>query len=270
MALSRGLKIDMRRKKILDLLAQNGEVRIGELAEMFDTTEVTIRSDLSTLESDGYLQRVTGGAVQTVRNLYNLDYIHRSRNNLEFKRAVGMAAAERIHDGETLMINAGVTTSAVASILKSKRNLSIVTNSLTVAMELGTVQTFRVILLGGNINVQYAFTYGSDALEALEHYRADHAILSIDGIKADAGLTTYHAEEATLDRAMMRRVCATIVVADYTKIGHESFASVSALNQSIELITNECANKEQIADIATKCSGVYLCNDEGGLARYTG
>ena len=120
MALSRGLKIDMRRKKILDLLAQNGEVRIGELAEMFDTTEVTIRSDLSTLESDGYLQRVTGGAVQTVRNLYNLDYIHRSRNNLEFKRAVGMAAAERIHDGETLMINAGVTTSAVASILKSK------------------------------------------------------------------------------------------------------------------------------------------------------
>ena len=263
--MSKGLKIDVRRKKILDLLAQNGEVRIADLTALFDTTEVTIRSDLSALENDGYLQRVTGGAVQTVRNFYNLDYIQRGRNNLAFKRAVGQAAADMISDGETLLINSGATTSAVAGALRKKRNLSIVTNSVTVAMELGEAPSFRVILLGGNINVRYAFTYGSDALEELEHYRADHAILSIDGISAEAGLTTYHAEEATIDRAMIRRARSTLVVADYSKIGRESFTSVGALDQRILLITNQCADREQVRAIGGQCGGAYRCDDNGAM-----
>ncbi len=263
MVSTKGLKIDVRRKKILEMLSQNGEVRIAELTAIFDTTEVTIRSDLSALESDGYLQRVTGGAVQTVRNFYNLDYIQRGRTNLSFKRAVAQAASDMINDGETLMINAGATTSAVAGVLRKKRNLSIVTNSITVAMELGEVQTFRVILLGGNINVQYAFTHGPDALEELEHYRADHAILSIDGISPDSGLTTYHAEEAMLDRAMIRRARSTIVVADYSKIGHESFTNVSALSKEIMLVTNQCADAELVRRIGEKCGGAFRCDDEG-------
>ena len=264
MAIAKGLKIDTRRKKILELLAQKGEVRVSELSALFNTTEVTIRSDLSALESDGYLQRVAGGAVQTVRNFYNLDYIQRNRNNMDYKREIGNAAVNLINDGETLMINSGATTGCIAAALKSKRNLNIVTNSLTVAMELGAVPTFNVILLGGKINVQYAFVHGSDTLEQLEHYKADHAILSIDGVSADAGLTTYHAEEASVDRAMLRRVRSTVIVADYTKIGHESFSNVQELTSETTLVTNACADRAELERIVERHTPVYLC-DENGL-----
>ena len=265
MANAKGLKIDARRKRIVELLAQKGEVRVSELSALFDATEVTIRNDLSALESDGYLQRVAGGAVQTVRNFYNLDYIQRSRNNLEYKNAIGRAVVSLIEDGQTLMINSGATTSAVAAALKTKRNLNIVTNSLTVAMEMGTVPTFRVILLGGEINVQYAFVYGSDTLEQLEHYKADCAILSVDGISAQSGLTTYHAEEAPVDRAMIRRVRSTIVAADYAKVGHESFSSVHGLGGGLALVTNSCADAAELDGIRAKGVRVCLCDDEGEL-----
>lgn len=265
---AKGLKIDARRKKILELLTQKGEVRVSELSAIFDATEVTIRSDLSALETDGYLQRVVGGAVQTVRNFYNLDYIQRNRNNMEAKRAIGKATVDLINDGETLMINSGATTGSVAAELKTKRNLNVVTNSLTVAMELGTVPTFRLILLGGEVSVQYAFVHGADALEQLEHYKADHAILSIDGVSAEAGLTTYHAEEAAVDRAMMRRSRSTIVVADHTKIGHESFSQVHTFTPDIYLITNQCADKQEVADIAAKGTKVYLSSEEGALLEW--
>lgn len=264
MAIAKGLKIDTRRKKILELLAQKGEVRVSELSALFNATEVTIRSDLSSLESNGYLQRVAGGAIQTVRNFYNLDYIHRSRNNMEYKREIGNAAVNLINDGETLMINSGATTNCIATALKSKRNLNVVTNSLTVAMELGSVPTFNIILLGGKINVQYAFVHGSDALEQLEHYKADHAILSIDGVSADAGLTTYHAEEASIDRAMLRRARSTIIVADYTKIGYESFSNVQELTCDTTLVTNACVDRAELDKIAERHASVYLC-DENGL-----
>lgn len=261
-------KMHLRRKKIIDLLTQNGEVRIDELAKCFGTTEVTIRSDLSALEREGALQRTTGGAIQTIRNFYNLDHLQRTHENIEYKQQVGWAVKELIHDGETLMINAGATMNEVARALKTKRNLSIVTDSIIVALELSTVQTFKVILLGGTVDVQYAFTHGADALEGLENYRADHAILSIDGISAENGLTTYHSEEAVIDRSMMKRSRSVIIAADFTKIGHESFSSVSPLNQKMTLVTNEIADREELRKISVSCENVFLTGEDCGLQRY--
>ncbi|HIS93176.1 MAG TPA: DeoR/GlpR transcriptional regulator [Candidatus Alectryocaccomicrobium excrementavium] len=267
---SKKTKMHLRRKKIMELLAQNGEVRIDELAQLFGTTEVTIRSDLSALEEEGGLQRTTGGAIQTVRNFYNLDFLQRAHENIEYKQQVGRSVAELIRDGETLMINAGATMNEVARALKTKRNLSIVTDSVIVALELGGIQTFKVILLGGNINVQYAFTHGADALEELENYRADHAILSIDGISAEAGLTTYHSEEAVIDRSMMKRSRSVIIAADFTKIGHESFSNVSPLNQKMTLITNDIAERGDLRKILPYCMNIYLTGIEGGLQKFEG
>ena len=79
------LKIDFRRQRILELLAQEGQVKVIQLSELFHTTPVTIRSDLAALEKDGYLKRVTGGAVQTVRNFYTMDAQQRKNYNSEAK-----------------------------------------------------------------------------------------------------------------------------------------------------------------------------------------
>ena len=244
-----GLKIDVRRKKILEILDRDGQVRVTQLSETLGTTVVTIRSDLAALERDGYLERISGGAIQTVKNYYNMEFQHRKQENMQYKKAIAAAASNLVSDGETLMINSGTTTFFTAVELKRHKNLNIVTNSISVAVELGAHPTFRVILLGGEINTQYSFIYGNDAMTQLNKYKADKAILSVDGIRSDVGLTTYHAEEAVIDKLMMERSRQTVIVADYTKLGHESFFNIGALSGALSWVTNDCVSKQQLDEI---------------------
>jgi DeoR/GlpR family transcriptional regulator of sugar metabolism len=238
MPASKGLKIDIRRKRILEILSRDGQVRVSRLSGELGATPVTIRSDLAALYADGYLERTAGGAVQSVKNFYNMNFQRRRQENAHIKKRIASVAADMINDGETLFINSGTTTYYTAVELKRRKNLNVVTNSLPVAMELADVPTFRIILLGGDINAQYSFSYGVNALEQLRQFKADKTILSMDGISAGAGLTTYHAEEAVINRTMMERSNETIIVADNRKIGHESFSFVSPLSAAACLVTN--------------------------------
>jgi DeoR/GlpR family transcriptional regulator of sugar metabolism len=248
----KGLLIDERRKLITEYVTQKGKVRVAELSEKFGTTGVTIRSDLAALENAGYLKRVPGGATQNINNFYHLNFIQRNQQNAEFKSEVGQTVAGLVKDGETLFINSGATTYYTAIELKKLKNLSIVTNSISIAIELGEYRGFRVILLGGQINPQFAFTYGTDALEQLRKYKADVTILSIDGIHPDFGFTTYHPEEAEVDREMIARSRRCLIAADYTKIGHESFSHVVEARDEVTVVTNKCLDAEVLAKFAKK------------------
>jgi len=243
------LKIDVRRKKSLEILRRDGQVRVSQLSEALGATVVTIRSDLDALEQDGYLERTQGGAIQTMKNYYNLEFQRRKLEHMENKKAIAAAAAGLVHDGDTLFINSGTTTYFAAVELKQRKNLNVVTNSISVAVELGGLPTFRVILLGGDINAQYSFSYGEDAKEQISRYRANWAILSVDGIQPGAGITTYHAEESVIDRIMMERAQASIIVADSTKLGRESFSRISALTPNTVILTDSGANAEIASQI---------------------
>lgn len=236
------LKIDARRKKILEVLRRDGQVRVAQLSEALGATVVTIRSDLDALEQDGYLERTQGGAIQTMKNYYNLEFQRRKQEHLENKRAIAATASALVHDGDTLFINSGTTTYFTAVELKQRKNLNIVTNSISVAVELGGLPSFRVILLGGDINAQYSFTYGEDVKEQISRYRANWAILSVDGVNPGTGITTYHAEESVIDRIMMERAQTTAIVADSSKLGRESFSLISALSRETVLITDREAD----------------------------
>ena len=164
------------------------------------------------------------------------------------------AGCERLFEaGANLIVLACNTASAIA--LRRLQRLNILTNSLAVAMELGDFPTFRVILLGGRINTQYAFTSGSDALAQLAQYKADKAILSVDGIDS-AGITTYHAEEAEINRAMISRSRQTIIVADSSKLGRESFNNICALQAIGCLVTNRDADPDTLRTV--RASGVEV------------
>ena len=243
------LKIDVRRKKILEILRRDGQVRVAHLSETLGATVVTIRSDLDALEQDGYLERTQGGAIQTMKNYYNLEFQRRKQEHMENKKAIAAAAAGLVRDGDTLFINSGTTTYFAAVELKQRKNLNVVTNSISVAVELGGLPTFRVILLGGDISAQYSFTYGEDVKEQISRYRANWAILSVDGIQPGAGITTYHAEESAIDRIMMERAQTPIIVADSSKLGRESFSRISALTAQTILITDQNANPDITAQI---------------------
>lgn len=245
-------KLNTRTQKILESLGREGMVRVVTLSQTLGASEVTIRNDLAELERGGFLERIPGGALQTLKNYYNMDFQQRKQQNSEEKQAIATKAADLVFDGETLLINSGTTTFFTSLELKKCKNIKIVTNSLTIATELGGIPTIRVLLLGGQLNAQYSFTYGDDAIAQLKKYKADKLILSVDGIDADKGLTTYHAEETELIRLMIERARSTIVVADYSKVGHESFSYLGPIEDADYLVTNRNGNSDQLRKIAER------------------
>jgi len=246
------LNIEERRSKIIEFLNREGKVRVVDLSKFFDISDVTIRSDLTELENSGALERVHGGAISTGNAYYNMPLLERMKTNEDEKRKIALSVASLINDGDTLMINSGTTTLYAVRELKNVRNLTVVTNSMAIAMEIGFCGNIQVVLLGGNFNPQYQFTYGDDALNQLKKYKADKLILAVDGISADGGVTTYHHLEAEINRQMMTRVNRTIVAADYTKVGRVSFALIDSLENVDMLVTNGTANPEELKLIQEK------------------
>lgn len=232
----RKLKIDIRREKILEWLRQDGKISVSELSSALGATVVTIRNDLNVLEQEGHLTRVQGGAV--LANSRKTAEITEEIANAPQKRAIAAAVAAMIRDGDTLFINSGTTSLCVAEALRDRKNLNIVTNALAVAVKLKEISTFRVLLLGGVINAQYGFTYGSDVQEQLSRYQADWAILSVDGISAGGGVTTYHAEEAMTDRMMISGARNVLIAADGTKVGRPGFTWIQDCGEALRLVTD--------------------------------
>lgn len=252
------MDIENRRNKILELLMQKGKVKVVELSKLFGISEVTIRNDLSDLEQAGLLERIHGGAVSTYRAYYNMSLHERMRTNEEEKRRIAAACASVISDGDTIMINSGTTTLFTVQELRSVRNLTIVTNSISIAQEVTVNSKANVILLGGNFNTQYQFTYGDDTISQLKKYKADKLILSADGVCVEEGITTYHHLESEVNRQMISRANKTIVVADYTKIGRASFSYIDSIDSVDLLITNQKASIDDIKAIGERGVEVKL------------
>ncbi len=248
--ISNEISIDVRRQKILELLEKNGKVRVSELSRLFDISDVTIRLDLTELEKSGLLERIHGGAVSTNKAYYNMNFSERISRFEKEKREIAKAAAEKIQDNDTVIMNSGTTTYFIAQELKKKKALTVVTNSISIAQELAHLPNFNIILLGGSYNYQYQFTYGDDTIRQLQNYKTDKLILCVDGVSNAFGLTTQHYQEAEVNRVMLGRVNQVIVVADFSKIGRENFATISSLEAVDTLITNHSANREELASIS--------------------
>ena len=236
MANERGLgKIDVRRNKIMDILRKDKKVYIAQLSELLGVSLVTIRGDLDALAEEGKLVRMAGGAILQSSENEGFPIVE----NQDAKRQIATDVAQLIKDGDTLFINSGTTTLLVAQALKNHKNLNVVTNSVLVANTLGSVPSFRAILLGGAINSQYNFTYGADTQEHLNRFGADWAILSVDGVSPEGEISTCHAEEAIIDRIMIARAKKVLIVADETKIGRTGFSFVSRCDEKIKILTNK-------------------------------
>ena len=176
----------------------------------------------------------------------NMDLTERFKTNAAAKREVAELASKLIDDNDTIMMNAGTTLAYVLRALRGKKNINIVTNSVQNATEAALFPSFNVILLGGELDSKYQFTYGQDAIHQLENYHATKCILSVDGISAESGLTLYYSNEAELARKMMERSDMSIVVADSTKLGKNVFARITDASKTNVLVTNKSSNSDEI------------------------
>ena len=250
------LKIDIRRQAILEQLNRDGMVHVAQLSERLGATQATIRNDLDALAMDGQLDRIQGGAVRRVKPGEGWGGTPMPVG--QGRRAIAEAVLRHISDGDTLFINSGTTTMAVAEVLSLRKNLNIVTNSLAVANYLAHQADMRLILLGGELNANYGFTYGGDALEQLNRYQPQWSILSVDGVHPEHGITTYHADEAMIDRTMIARAQKTIIVADHRKIGRVGFSHICGVSEGQILVTDSGCEKAVVEKIQNTGAEVHV------------
>lgn len=230
---------DERKQQILDLLSKNGTVKVTDLSQLFDVSEVTIRTYLADMESKGLLSRIHGGAVSSYKPYYSMNMNQRLETNHSQKLKIAEIASTMINPNDTIMLNSGTTTLLTFRKFPADYPLNIVTNSISIALEASDNPNYNVILVGGSINTKYQFSYGVDAIKQLQNYHADKLILSVDGIDPDNGFSTYYDKESEIDRVMIEQSDCCIVVADGSKLYHTAFAKISDIDVADCIITNE-------------------------------
>jgi len=219
---------------------------VAELSRELATSEVTIRKDLASLETRGLLRRVSGGAVQIWDRKGDLFQRVPRVKNLELKHAVAKEASKFIESGDSLIVTSGATPHLTALYAHERKDLKIVTDSFHVAGDLCRRQDYQIILLGGELHTGSLFVHGRDAVRQASRYMADKAILTMDGVDPDAGLTTLRVEGADTLKSILERARFRIIVADITKIGTESFCHIGPITIADVLVTNDTKDPEKL------------------------
>ena len=203
-----------RQRHVLDILSEQGQASITELAEKLQVSADTIRRDLTDLEHQGLAQKNHGGAIAL-----NLSAMNRQgRNTLlpETKQRLGKQVALQVPAGSTMFLDAGSTLMAVASFLRGP--LTVITTSLDIAQHFSDREDVELILLGGKWDHQQRLFAGSATLSLLSRYRADIAILGACAIHAELGLSAGKEADAEVQRAMLDASHAHWIVADHLKV----------------------------------------------------
>jgi DeoR family transcriptional regulator, aga operon transcriptional repressor len=223
-----------RQEYIMDFLEKNGDVTAKKLAKSLNVSIWTVRRDLNILQKRGILDRYYGGAsrVEERDSTCRLDergsFRGSSIENPEAKRRIGQAAARLLRAGEHVAMAGGTTTFEVARELKKLNfNGEIVTNALDIALELAEKPGVHVVCTGGDVQPRYHTLVGADSMRMLKLHYFDVAVIGVSGISLQHGLTVYSQVNARALELMVEHSCRTIMVADTTKLGQVSFASLS-------------------------------------------
>jgi DeoR family transcriptional regulator of aga operon len=235
------LSIAKRHQAILDKLQQEGYVNVLDLCRGLDVSAVTIRKDLKLLEDKGLLFRSHGGA-----SLHNPYINERPVNEKEHIRAdektrIGIAAAATITQDDAILIASGTTVAALARNIRPVGQLTAITASLTVALELNRHPEIEVMQLGGTLRKSSSSVAGPLGEAMLENFSCSKLFLGIDGIDLEFGLTTTNMLEAGLNQKMMKACQKTIVLADSSKFGRRGFGKICALEEIDRIITDKDA-----------------------------
>lgn len=229
-----------RRRHITDLLVASGRVSVTELAAGLEVSSETIRRDLSSLETEGLLERTHGGAVPVVpggRTERTLDI--RRGENVSAKTSIARAALRLLPAaGGSVLLDAGSTTARMAEALPEGHGLTTVTHSVPLAETLHGAGTPDLHLLGGHVRGLTGACVGAPVLRALDSIRVDIAFLGTNGIHTDRGLTTQDPDEAAVKGAMCGAARRVALLADSTKFGHDFLMTFAGLDALDVLVTD--------------------------------
>lgn len=244
---------------ILALLQEHGRVSVADLSQRFGVSSVTIRNDLTTLEQRGRLVRTHGGAMtKPDPGMEPLGFALRKDLHLAEKERIGRAAAALVRDGESIALDASTTAWQIARHLKDRRELTVITNGLFIALEFLDSPGVTVVMPGGALRTASASLVGDEGACILERYHVQKGFFGAGGFTLEEGLTDTNQYEVELKQRMVERSKEVIAVVDSSKWGQVTFASLASVEQLDQVIADNAAPAEMVAALRQRGTLVTL------------
>lgn len=235
-----------RRREILSRLDTDGKVIVAELARDFAVTEETVRRDLERLDKEGLASKTYGGAVAIQNNALDLPYKIRFGVNVEQKQKIAETVATLIRDGEKIMVDGSSTAIYIIKKLKSKKNITVITNSVEILLELADKSDWTVLSTGGLLKEGALALTGSSAERMISSYHVDTAICSCKGVDTELGVTDSNEKDTLIKQAMFSSAERTILAVDNGKLDKKSFVRVCNLKDIDILVTDSKPSEKWI------------------------
>jgi len=253
------LFLEERRSRINELIETRERATVRELADRFGVSPVTIRGDLDALAKAGGVIRSHGGALRCEEDedipIDLKQTLHRAE-----KMRIAEAAARLIRQGETIILDSGTTTAAIASRIGGLRleSLTVITNALNVASVLAPLPNVRLIMIGGLLRHVSSSLVGPQAEQVLRGLHADRLFLGVDSLDPEIGVMTPDVLEAQLNARMIEVSQEVVAVADASKFGRRSLSVIAGVEKLHKLITDTSASREAVAALRSRGVEVLL------------
>jgi DeoR/GlpR family transcriptional regulator of sugar metabolism len=239
------MKVANRREAMLKAVL-SGMTDVGALCEHFGMSEATVRRDLRALADEHRIVRTYGGAAAPVGMHEPEESLETRRQSFrEQKEAIARAAAEHVRDGDTIFLDGGTTTAAMARLLAGRRELRVVTNNL-LAIGVLASSDIAVTLIGGDLRPSSMSTLGPIAQLALSRISVDKAFLGADGVVAGRGLCEASAEQAYLKECVIRQAASVFVLVTSNKLDHASQQHWTPLERAWTLVTDAAHDAAEV------------------------
>lgn len=247
-----------RRQEILRILEQDGRVSIADLSRRFEVSDVTVRKDLAWLEAQGLLIRTHGGAIPADRNPAEMAFEVRERLQRDEKLRIAQAAASLVQDGDSIALDASTTAMYLARALRDRRELTVVTNGMRVAMEFAGRPGTTVLMPGGIVRWEAFSLVGNWGETILGQVHIQRAFVGAKGLTLAEGLTDVNSDEVRLKRAIVDAAKEVIAIVDHTKWGRVAFATFCPLERVRMVISDARAPAELVEAVRQRGIEVWL------------
>lgn len=244
------MSLNQRRQEILNLIREDGHAKVQKLSKIFNVSEVTIRQDLEVLEEMGFLQREYGGAyLKDVGNFAITGTLINESVKSEEKRELARKAVALIQEGDSIILDSGSTTTELAKLMTGFQYLTVITNALNIALILGGNPGINLIVSGGEFKAPTLSLTGDMAAATFKGIHVNKCFLATAGISSDMQLTYPSVSDLIVKSTMIRSADKVYLLADSSKIGVSSFASLGRLSLIDTLITDSKITPEQVEAI---------------------
>ncbi|WP_206832014.1 DeoR/GlpR family DNA-binding transcription regulator [Alicyclobacillus fructus] len=220
---------DERKARIAQHVLAHKRATVSELAQLFQTSESTIRRDLQELEEQGVLHRTHGGAVAKEVAAFEPTWSEKRVQNQEAKMHIAALALDLVRPGHVVLLDAGTTTYEMARQWRHE-GVTVVTNSLDIAAELATHRGVDLVMLGGELRPKTGAFVGPFTERMLADLHVDLAFLGANGVDL-RGITTPNPQEAAVKRAMASSADRVVLLADTSKVNRTSFVRVATWDE---------------------------------------